>query len=75
MQLALLAAISASSLGWLVVEIIIAGLIFWLCTWGLAQVGLPEPFAKIAKVVLVIAVVVFLVNALMALGGHPFIAF
>lgn len=69
----ILAAISGESLMWLVIEIIVGGLIFWLITWALAQMGLPDPFQKIARVVLVLAVVVFLINALMTIGGHGFI--
>lgn len=73
--LPMLAAISGESLMWLVIEIIVGGLIYWLLTWALASVGLPEPFAKIAKVVLVLAVCVFLINALLGLAGHPIIVF
>jgi ABC-type xylose transport system permease subunit len=57
-----------------VIQIIIAALIYWVITWGIAQIGIPEPFSKIVKVVLVLAVVVFLVNALLSLGGHPMVS-
>lgn len=72
---AMLAVVTGQSLVWLVVEILIAGLIYWVVTWGVAQIAPPEPFAKIIKVVLVLAVVLFLVNALLTLGGHPLISF
>ncbi len=41
--------------------------------WGLAKIGLPEPFAKIATVLLVLLVCVILINALLTLVGKPFI--
>ncbi len=48
----------------LVVTIIIVGLIFWLIWWFLGQVGLPEPFNKVASVVLALAAIVFLIGLL-----------
>lgn len=69
----LIAAISGESLLWLVVTIIVIGLIFWLLDWALKSFALPEPFAKIARVVLVLAAVLFLIKALLTVVGHPLI--
>lgn len=69
----LLAVISGEALVQAVVSIVIAGLIFWLLSWAISACGLPEPFAKVARVVLVLAAVVILVNALMTINGTPFI--
>lgn len=69
--LSMFAAVQGQDLVWLVVEILIAGLIYWVITWGVAQIAPPEPFAKIIKVVVVLAVVL----ALLTLGGHPLIKF
>jgi hypothetical protein len=74
-SLQMLAAIQGQDLVWLVVEIILAGLVFWIVQWGVSQIAPPEPFAKIIKVILVLAVVLFLVNALLTLGGHPLVRF
>ena len=57
----------------MVLYIIVAGLIFWLLTWLINYVNPPEPFKKIATVVVVIVAVVMLINALMTLTGHPLI--
>ncbi len=65
--------IEGSMLLSLLLQIIIAGLILYVCWWGLGKIGLPEPFNKIAVVVLVIITVIFLINLLMGLGGHPLI--
>lgn len=68
------AAITASGLISLVITIIVVGLIFWVLNWAIGAVGLGEPFAKIAKVVLVLVAVLFLCNALLSLTGHGFIS-
>ena len=57
----------------LIVTLVIAALIFWVLWWGLSTIGLPEPFNKILKVILIVAVVIFLINVLMGLGGHTFL--
>lgn len=45
------------------------GLLFWVVWWGLAKIGLPEPFNKIAQVLIVLAVVIVLINLLSAFTG------
>ncbi len=42
----------------LLLSLVIWGLVFWVLWWGLSKIALPEPFAKVATVVLVIAAVV-----------------
>lgn len=68
-----LAAISGEQIVWLVVTILIGGLIYWVLDWAIGKINPPEPFKKIASVLLILAVVVFLVNALLTVAGHPFI--
>lgn len=56
----------------LLVYLIIVGLIFYVLWWGLGKIGLPEPFNKIATVVLVVACVIVLVSLLLGMiGGGP----
>lgn len=64
-------AISGSSLIHALVYLLIIALIFWLIQWGLAQIGVPEPFNKLIKVVLVIVAVIICINFLLGLteGG------
>lgn len=66
--------ITASALLMLLVYIIVAGLVFYLLYWLIAQVGLPEPFDKVARVILALVAVIFLIGVLMSLAGHPLIA-
>ncbi len=53
--------------------LIICAVIFWLLNWLIAYIGIPEPFAKVIKVVMAIAVVIVLINFLLGLAGEPFI--
>jgi uncharacterized protein YacL len=69
----ILAAISASTLLWAIVGIIVAGLIYFLLNYAIDASGIPEPFRRVAKVVLILIAVLFLINALLSLMGHPLI--
>ena len=70
---ALLAAIDGGAVVQALIWIVIAGIIYWVLDWGIKRIGLPEPFPKIATVLLVLIVVVVVINALLLLAGHPFI--
>ena len=65
--------IAGSTLISLLVMLVVAGLIFWLCLWFIGFIGLPDPFAKVAKVILGLVVFLFLLNLLFGLGGHPLV--
>ena len=54
----------------LLVTLVVAGLIFWLLWWFIGVCGLPEPFNKIARVLIALVAVVFLINLLLGLNGH-----
>lgn len=53
----------------LLVSIVVVGLIVWLLFWGLGEIGLPEPFNKIARVVIVLFAVIYLLQLLLPLAG------
>jgi hypothetical protein len=53
----------------LLVQIVIAGLIFWLIWWFLSYVGIPEPFNKVIRVILGLIVLIYLINVLLSLSG------
>lgn len=75
-HLSLFAAVLAGqSLVWAIVWIVVAAVIFSILQWGLAQIPLPQPFAMVVKVILVLLVCVFLINAILTLVGHPLIGF
>lgn len=56
-----------------VVYLIVGGLIFWLLNWLVDYVGVPEPFRKVARVVLAIAAVLVVITVLLALAGMPLV--
>lgn len=60
--------ISLSFLATIVVGVIVAGLIFGLLWWLIDFCKLPEPFARIAKVILAIAAVLLLIGLLISLA-------
>ncbi len=69
----MIAALSGETLVSSLVWIVVAGLIFWLLTWLISYIGLPEPFAKVVKVIIAVLAVVFLCNAILTMAGHGFI--
>lgn len=69
----LLAVINGQALLSSILTLIVVGVIFWLLVWTIDYIGLPEPINKVARVILVLAVVIILVNFLLGLVGHPFI--
>ncbi len=52
-----------------VILVICLGLVFFLLDWLRGQCGLPEPFDKVARVVLATLAVLCLVSVLLGLAG------
>lgn len=69
----MLAAISGAGLVQAVVVLIVFGLIAWLLFWLIGYCGIPEPFNKVARIVLAILCVLVIINILLSLIGRPFI--
>ncbi len=55
----------------LFVTLVIFGLIFYACWWFLNYIGLPEPFNKVARVLLALVALIFIINLLLGLAGSP----
>ena len=53
----------------LLVTLVIAGLIAYLLWWFIGYVGLPAPFDKVARVIVALVVLIFLINLLLSIGG------
>lgn len=68
-----IAALSIGGLVPLLIEIVIVGLILWVLWWFISYVGLPAPFDKVARIVLALVAVVYLINLLLGLSGNAFI--
>lgn len=63
--------ISIESVVMLVIYLVIVGLIFWLLWWLVNYLAPPEPFRKVANVVLAVAAVLVVISMLLSLIGHP----
>lgn len=70
---AIVAAISGQALVNAVIWLIVAGVIFFLLDWAIKSIGVPEPFNKVLRVILVLLAVIVCINALMTLAGHPLV--
>ena len=70
----MLAVISGSAVIDLIITLVIVGLVYFIVDWALKKIALPEPFGKIAMVLMVLLAAVFLINALLGLTSTgPFI--
>lgn len=63
--------ISLSAVITAVVYLVVAGLIFWLLWWLVNYIAPPEPFRKVANVVLAILGVLVACCILLSLVGGP----
>ena len=61
--------ISLSGAVMVIVYLMIAGLVFWLLWWLISYIGPPEPFRKIANVILAILAVLVIIGILLSLVG------
>lgn len=59
----------ASILMGILIQLIVVGAVCWLLWWLVGFIGLPEPFNKIARVVVAVVAVLFLINLLLGLSG------
>jgi uncharacterized membrane protein len=69
----ILAVINGADLITSILGMIVLGVIAWLLFWLIDYCALPEPINKVARVILVIAIVIVLINFLLGLVGQPFI--
>lgn len=64
--------ISISAAVKFLVYMVVAGLVFWLFWWALGKIDPPQPFRKVAEVVLILLAVLVVIGALLSLvGGQP----
>lgn len=65
-----LAVISGQAIIGLIVTLIIGALIFFVLNWAMSQFKLAEPFGTVLRVLVVLAVAFFLIDALLKVAGH-----
>lgn len=61
--------ISLSGLVHAVILLVVGGIICWLLWWLIGFVGLPEPFAKVARVLIAVVAVLICIFVLLTLAG------
>lgn len=71
----ILAVVSGDSLINALVWLVVAGLILYVCWWGLRTINPGEPWMKVGTVILVLLTVVIIVNVLLGLVGRPLFKF
>ena len=67
--------VSLSALISVVVYLVVAGLVFWQLWWLINYIAPPEPFRKIANVVLAVAGILVACSILLSLVGGPNLIF
>ena len=65
--------LSIESLVEVVIYLLVVGGIFWLLLWLIGYIGIPEPFAKVAKIIIMVVGVLILINLLLGFVGHPMV--
>lgn len=63
--------VSGSALVSVLITVVIVGLVCWLLWWGIGYIGLPAPFGKVARVIVALIALIFIINILLSLSGHP----
>lgn len=63
--------ITLSALVSIIVYLLVAGLILWLLHWLVGVINPPEPFKKIATVILAIFAVLIVISILLSAIGQP----
>jgi hypothetical protein len=53
----------------LVLTIVVVGLVVWLLLYVIDLIPLPAPFGQVARVVVMVVAVIWLIKILMGIGG------
>lgn len=67
----MLAAISGQALFEALIWLVVVALICWVLWWFIGYCGIPEPFNKVARVIVALFAVIVVINVLLTLAGHP----
>ena len=67
--------LSLSALVEVIIYLLIVGGVLWLLLWLVGYIGLPEPFAKVAKIIIMVVGVLICINVLLSFAGSPIFNF
>lgn len=59
---------------YIIIAGLICGLLYWLINFAASQ-GMPEPFVRVARIVLVVFAVLIAIGILLSLVGRPLVRF
>jgi hypothetical protein len=54
---------------------LVLGAVVWLLLWLIGYIGVPEPFNKVARVIIMVIAVLILIGLLLSFVGHPMVNF
>jgi len=58
-----------------VIYCLVLGAVVWLLLWLIGYLGIPEPFSKVARGIVIVFAVLLLIMLLLAFVGHPIFVF
>jgi len=58
-----------------VIYCLVLGAVVWLLLWLIGYLGIPEPFNKVARGIVIVFAVLLLIMLLLAFVGHPIFTF
>ncbi len=67
--------LSLGNLVEIVIYLLVVGGVLWLLLWLVGYIGVPEPFSKVAKIIIMVVGVLILINVLLSFAGSPIINF
>ena len=67
--------LSLSALVEVIIYLLIVGGVLWLLLWLVGYIGLPEPFAKVAKIIIMVVGVLICINVLLSFAGSSIFNF
>lgn len=70
--LPMLASVNSNDLFRALLWIVGLGLITWVLWWFIGYVGLPEPFNKVARVLVALVAIIVLIKIIIQICGSPF---
>lgn len=65
--------ITGSALIFVLIQLAIGAILFYLLNWFIGYVGVTEPFLKVCKFIIRLAIIIIVINVLLSLVGYNFI--
>lgn len=53
----------------LLILVLVVGLVVWLALWAISELGVPDPFSRIARVLIVVIACLIVIFAALPMAG------